>query len=160
MDKNQKIGAAVIILGVLALVFSAFLFIFLPNYLGETVDLRLGDGTFKTGLALDEGGRSSSVLGVSNSSVDKPLLLAYPNEARLRFSSKSIVEPVDLVWLNRNKKVVYIAKNVSAKNSNSTTFESELPAKYILKVRAGFVDDRDIDINQVAKFQLDEGRIH
>lgn len=156
MDKYKKIGGAVLLLGVLALVFIAFFFVFLPGIVKPSTNLKLGDGDFKANIALNEIERTSGLSGVTQLPSDKALILAFRYEDRWKVWMKDMVVPIDIVWLNKEKKVIYIVKNASPKDSTSRVFEPNSIAKYVIELPAGTIGNSSIDIDQVATFQIKE----
>jgi len=81
--------------------------------------------------------------------------MIYPNEAKWGIWMKDMHIPIDIVWLDKNKKIVHIVKNVSPDNSTSKIFEPNTIAKYVVELPAGTVDSKAIITNQLARFAAD-----
>jgi len=159
MKKHKNLGAILIVSGVLILVFSVFFFGILPNLMKPSTNLWLGNGIFHADFVTDEAGRTNGLSGVSELAPNKALLMAFPNESKWGIWMKDMKIPIDIVWLDKNKKVVYIVKNASPEDSTSKIFEPKTPAKYIIEVPAGTVDNLAVNIDQTASFQVNEGDI-
>jgi len=121
--------------------------------------LWLGNGIFHADLAIDETARTKGLSGISELASNKALLMVFPGEGKWGIWMKNMKIPIDIVWLDKDKKVVYIVKNASPEDSTSTTFEPKMPAKYVIEVPAGTVDGSAVNINQMAIFQVNEGDI-
>lgn len=66
---------------------------------------------------------------------------------------KDMSIPLDIIWLNSDKQVVYIAKNVQP-DSYPTKFTPDTPARFVLEVVAGTTDAQNIVEGTVATFTL------
>lgn len=159
MDNHQKIGGAVITFGVLALIFFTFMTVILPKVVRPTTELNLGDGVFKASIALNEAERLKGLSGSSKMSSNEALIMAYKYESRWKIWMKDTKIPLDIIWLDKTKKVIYIVKNALPEDSTTKTFEPKGVAMYVIEVPAGSVKANSIDIGQVADFKLKESDI-
>jgi hypothetical protein len=159
MDNHQKIGGAVITFGVLALIFFTFMTVILPKVVRPTTELNLGNGVFKASIALNEAERMKGLSGVTKMSSDEALIMAYKYESRWKIWMKDIKIPLDIIWLDQTKKVIYIVKNAVPEDSTTKTFEPKGLAAYVVELPAGSVKANSIDIGQVADFKLKESDI-
>jgi len=159
MDNHQRIGGAVITFGVLVLIFFTFMTVILPKVVRPTTELSLGEGVFKASIALNEAERMKGLSGVTNMPADEALIMAYKYESRWKVWMKDMKIPLDIVWLDQNKKVIYIVKNAVPEDSTAKTFEPRNVATYVIEFPAGSVKTNSIDIGQVADFKLNESDI-
>lgn len=159
MDNHQKIGGAVITFGVLALIFFTFMTVILSKVVRPTTELNLGNGVFKASIALNEAERMKGLSGVTKMSSDEALIMAYKYESRWKIWMKDIKIPLDIIWLDQTKKVIYIVKNAVPEDSTTKTFEPKGLAAYVVELPAGSVKANSIDIGQVADFKLKESDI-
>jgi uncharacterized membrane protein (UPF0127 family) len=60
--------------------------------------------------------------------------------------------PIDIIWLDKDKKVVYIVKNAPPESYPYEHFEPKEEARYVLEVAAGTVEDKKIMIDAPATF--------
>lgn len=158
MDTKRNIGTPLIVSCIVLGIVATFLFV-VPSILKLSTNLQLGDGAFKAQMALNSSDRDKGLLGISKLDSDQALLLAFPSEDEWGVWPKSTAFSIDVVWLNKDKKVIYMVKNISPGNSTSATFKPKTPAKYIIEFPAGTVDRESIEINQVAVFQINAGDI-
>ena len=67
----------------------------------------------------------------------------FENEAPRSFYMKNTLIPLDIIYLNKDKKVVSIAKN--ARPKDETSLPSEAPAMYVLEINGGLADKWGIE---------------
>ena len=67
----------------------------------------------------------------------------FPEEAPRSFYMRNTEIPLDIIYLNKDKKVVSIAKN--ARPYDETSLPSERPAMYVLEINGGLSDKWGIE---------------
>ena len=159
MDKPESKGTTLIISGVLLAIVVAFLLIFLPSILQPEINLRLGDGVFRAKVALNDADRTKGLSGVKQLDSDQALLMAFPSEGMWSVWMKGMIIPIDIVWLNKDMKVISIVKNISPEESTTTSHYPKTPAKYIIEFPAGTVDSKMIKTNSAAIFKINSNDI-
>jgi hypothetical protein len=160
MSEKRSSPAFLIAMGVLLVVGSVFLLVILPNMLKPQTNLWLGDGVFRTKLALNDSDRAKGLSGVNELAPDQALLMAFPSEGKWGIWMKDMSIPIDIIWLNKDKKVIYIVKNVSPNNSTSEVYKPKILAKYVAELPAGTVDNKAIRTTSTAIFQLDMNEVN
>jgi len=93
---------------------------------------------FRTGLARERG-----------------MLFVFEREARQFFYMKNMNFPLDILWLNADKKIVGIKKDFEPALSterNPRAFASRSPALYVLEVNSGFCDKYQVRTGDVVNF--------
>jgi len=160
MNEHKNLGVIAIVSGVLIIVFAAFFFIILPIMMKPKVSLWLGNSVFSVDAAIDESSRIKGLSGVSELAPNRALLMAFPSESKWGIWTKDMKIPIDIIWLDNNKKVIYIVKNASPETSTSQMFEPNTLARYVIEFSAGTVDNSAINIGSSAIFQIDEGGIN
>jgi len=158
MNTKRNIGTPLIVSCIVLGVLATFMFV-IPTIFKLSTNLQLGDGAFKAQMALKSSDRDKGLLGTSGLDPDQAFLLAFPTEDKWGVWPKSTTFSIDIVWLNKDKKVIYIAKNISPGNLTSAVIKPKTPAKYIIEFPAGTVDSESIDINQTAVFQINTDEI-
>lgn len=154
-DNSMKL----IIVGILLIVFAAAYFVIIPNLPQSTTDLRIGDGIFRARIAANEDQRAKGLSGVNDMAADEALVMAFPNEDKWGIWMKDMKIPLDIVWLNKDKKIIYIVKNATPDDSTSITFEPKGLALYVVELPAGTVDSRAIKVGSTAVFQVNPADI-
>jgi uncharacterized membrane protein (UPF0127 family) len=115
--------------------------------------LWLGDGVFKTDVALTYEARTKGLSGRSALNSDQALMMAFPSEDKWGIWMKDMNFPIDIVWLNKDKKVIYIVKN--AATDDPTVYKPEKLAQYVVELPAGTVTEKNISPKSTAIFELD-----
>ena len=71
----------------------------------------------------------------------KGMLFLFENEGKHGFWMKDTHFPIDIIWINAEKKVIHIADNV-APDTYPQSFAPSVPALYVLEVPAGYTKGR------------------
>lgn len=82
--------------------------------------------------------------------------MVYPTDGKHAVWMKDMHYPLDIVWLDKDKKVIYIVKNAPP-DSYPEKFVPKKDARYILELPAGAVNEKAINIDLTALF--DENRL-
>ena len=82
--------------------------------------------------ALQEQGLS----GFKNLEKNELMLFVFEKPERTSFWMKDMLFPIDIVWLDSNKKVIFIEQNVSP-NTYPKVFGPVVPAQYVMEFNAG-----------------------
>lgn len=84
---------------------------------------------------------------------DQGMLFSFENEAKHGFWMKNMSFPLDIIWIDSTKKVVYIYKNaLPCKEEPCVSILPQYAAKYVLEVNAGFSDAHRINIGDKVNF--------
>ncbi len=79
------------------------------------------------------------------------MLFIFPAEGIYSFWMKNTLIPLDIIWLDKDLRVVYIKSFVPpCKSSDCPSYNPEVKARYVLEVNAGFCDLHQIKINDKA----------
>lgn len=156
---RKDFGMKLIVLLVVLAVAGAAYFVILPNLPQATTDLRLGDGIFKARIATSEKDRENGLSGVEKLAPDQALLMVFPNEDEWGIWMKDMKIPIDIVWLNADKKVIYIVHDATPEDSTLVTFEPNSPASYVVELPAGTVESKAITTASTAVFQVNAADI-
>jgi len=151
---SGNLSTTLIISGVLLIIGFSFLIFILPNLLKPVTDLRLGDGIFNATIVSSKADRVKGLSGIKELASNKALLMVFPDEDKWGIYMKDMIIPIDIVWLNNKKEVVFIVKNVSPDESTSVTHYPKTAAKYVIEFPAGTVDSKAIKTNSVAIFKI------
>src|SRR3989338_1806519 len=77
-----------------------------------------------------------SLSGRSGLAEGEGMLFVFPQDGKYGFWMKDMRFSIDILWLNASGMVVYMAQNVSP-DSFPKSFESDVPARYVLELPAG-----------------------
>lgn len=76
------------------------------------------------------------------------MLFVFDKENYLNFWMKNMKIPLDIIWLDRNKKIIDIHKNVLPCRDSCPDLTPSQKAQYVLEVNSGFTDKNNISIGQ------------
>lgn len=78
----------------------------------------------------------------------RAMLFIFPKEDYYGFWMKNTLIPLDILWINKDKKIVGILRNarpcVVDNGMPCPAFKPTKPSKYVLEVNAGFVDQNGL----------------
>ncbi len=94
---------------------------------------------FDIEIADDEYERETGLMYRKNMKDHQAMLFIFNDENPRYFYMKNTYIPLDIIFIDRNNKIVHIAKN--AKPLDETTLASRSPAQYVLEIKAGLSDD-------------------
>jgi len=141
------IGLVLILVG---LVVSFTLTTFKP-----TTQVRIGSGVYSLWLADSETARIQGLSGVEKIHLNGGLLMAYDTNDMHGIWMKDMNFPLDLIWLDSNKEIVYIVKNAPPEDPATTVYVPKSAARYVLELPAGSVKKAGIKTGDTATFKLD-----
>jgi uncharacterized protein len=83
------------------------------------------------------------------------MLFTFSNEGNYGIWMQNMVFGIDVLWLDKNKRVVDIANNLKPCRSafNCTTYYPRKPSKYIIELNEGEAKRMKIKINSKAQFK-------
>ena len=119
--------------------------------------LRLGDGIFSTHVAATGAERQKGLGDIESLADNEAMLLAFDHEAEWSIWMKDVEYPIDVIWLDDQKQVVHIVKNMPP-DSYPDSFSPDKPARYVVELAAGTVEKKAIRIGGVARFDMPEQR--
>jgi uncharacterized protein len=79
------------------------------------------------------------------------MLFVYENPGDYKFWMKDTLIPLDMIWIDKDKKIIHIEHSVQP-NTYPKTFGSKQPAQYILEVNAGYAKEHEIKVGNKAEF--------
>ncbi|HTJ73449.1 MAG TPA: DUF192 domain-containing protein [Verrucomicrobiae bacterium] len=138
---------------VLLLVGAATVYILWPQLQPHTT-LHLGDGVYTARVAKTQADREKGLSGTSSLGEDQAMILAYDTDGKWPVSMKGIKYSIDIIWLDKDKKVIYIVKNARPESYPYETYAPKDDARYVVEVVAGTTGRKAITINDAAEFDL------
>lgn len=77
-----------------------------------------------------------------------PLIFSFPNEQKVNFHMFFVFYPIDIVFLNENKKVIDLKENFKP----FTIYNPKSKIKYALELPAGTIKEKKIQTNDLLDF--------
>ena len=113
--------------------------------------LRVGGHSYTLEIAKTEQEHDKGLSGRTSLAKNRGMLFVFGYEEKQCFWMKDMKFPLDMVWADAHKEVVFIAKEVSP-DSYPRTYCSGLPAAYVIELNSGEVDKVGIHKGQVLNF--------
>jgi uncharacterized membrane protein (UPF0127 family) len=145
-----------LVLLVLALIAVAAYYVMAPQ-LRPHVTIHLGDGVFLAQVAKTPETREKGLGGSGGLRENEAMLFIFDTDDKWSMWMKDVKYPIDIVWLDKDKKVVYIVKNVPPESYPFENFTPKQEARFVIEVPAGTVGRKAIAIGHQAGF--DENNI-
>lgn len=142
---------AILLSGLAALlIYSVALYAF-TNF-KSTIDFRAGSGVFSLQVADTEASRVQGLSGVESLKSNGGLLMKFDGDDKWGIWMKDMKIPIDIVWINREKKVVYIVKNATPELSTDIKFYPNADARFVVELPAGSVESAGIKTGMLVQF--------
>ena len=82
---------------------------------------------------------------------DHAMIFVFEFPSEICFWMKDMKFPLDIIWLNSNKQIIHIEKDLSP-NSYPNSYCPESPAKFVIEVNGGHVRADNIKVNDLVDF--------
>ena len=82
------------------------------------------------------------------------MLFIFDEEDCYSFWMMNMSFPIDIIWINKEKEVIDITKNVQPCKLICPTYKPKEKAMYVLEVNANFTEEHDVEIGKPLEFQI------
>jgi uncharacterized membrane protein (UPF0127 family) len=151
MSRRKDVFSWGLVALILILVGATAFYVMWPQ-LQPHATVHLGDGVFTARVAKTDEERQKGLSGTNVLKSDQALLIVFNTDAKWSIWMKDMNYPIDIVWLDKDKKVVYIVKNASPDSYPDEQFQSKTDARYVVELAAGTVGQKSIVIDKEAVF--------
>lgn len=125
-----------------------------PNFVKNT-SICFADKCFNVEIASSFLTRMKGLMNRKFLANDAGMLFVFPDENKHAFWMKNTLIPLDIIWINEEKEIVYIAKNVQpCNNLICSSIYPDKPGKYVLEINGGKSDEIGLKIGDKAQFDL------
>jgi uncharacterized membrane protein (UPF0127 family) len=119
----------------------------------RTARIVLSDVTLTVEIAETQPEWTQGLSGRNSMASDQGMLFIFDHEAKWSFWMKDVKFPLDIIWFNSNRQVVYVEHDLSPCSSqNCPVFTPPSNARYVLEVNAGFAATHNISIGDTFIF--------
>jgi len=130
-----------------------FSILFIGAGIDKKVSVCFKDTCFRAEVAKTSDEKIKGLMFRKSLAADSGMLFVYEVEELRPFCMKNTYIPLDMLWINKEKKVVYIKENARpAKESNYETICPDKKAMYVLELNAGAVKRLGIKKGDILKF--------
>ncbi len=133
----EKLKNTAIYLFLLFLLFNTYL---QGNQKKKFIRLNINSNPFIVELALTPSEWEKGLMFRKQIPDDYGMLFVFREEGYQWFWMKNTFVPLDIIWINREKKIVYIAENCKpCLEEPCPSYGEEIPVLYVLELKAGSV---------------------
>ncbi|MDD5116023.1 MAG: DUF192 domain-containing protein [Candidatus Omnitrophica bacterium] len=151
MDSYGRKMYPLFVLVLLSAVFSLFLPAGCCAGGKKAVDFR--GNTFFVEIAETKQDQERGLMFIKNLPADSGMLFVYEDEARRSFYMKNTYVPLDIIWMDREKRVVFIKKD--ARPGDAQVYETIHPqeeAMYVLELNSGSAEKIGLRPGDILQF--------
>lgn len=144
-----------ILLGGFTLILIAIIVAFATANFKPTTSVKIGSGMYHVWVADDEAKRVQGLSGVEKLKINGGLLMDFQSNGFWGIWMKDMKMPLDIIWLDANKKVVHLEAEVDPSLGSSKVLVPKNLSRYVLELPAGSAKKAGIRLNEVAEFKLE-----
>lgn len=85
---------------------------------------------------------------------NRGMLFVFKQENKYGFWMKNMLFPLDIIWINENQEIVFMARNMRPCSETCRTILPDKKAKYVLEVNAGTIEKLDINLRDKLEFYI------
>jgi uncharacterized membrane protein (UPF0127 family) len=120
------------------------------NY--STMKIKINNTIINTEIADTNSKQILGLSGRKNLNQNSGMIFIYNKPDYYGIWMKDMNFPIDIIWINENKKIIDITKNVSPK-TYPQVFKSTSQSKYIIEVNANFSTSNNIKTGDSVDFK-------
>ena len=88
---------------------------------------------------------------------NKGMLFVFEKEGGSSFWMKNTLIPLDIIWINENKEVVFISENTQpCKEDSCFSIAPDKKAKYVLEINAGISKEIGLKVGDRLEININE----
>jgi len=111
---------------------------------------------FDVDLATTQQQQQQGLMHLNNLPQDKGMLFIFPQEDIYSFWMKNTLIPLDIIWINKENKVVYIERNAQpCTQEECPSIYPNVTSSYVLEINAGLAAEFDIWEGSEVHLELD-----
>jgi uncharacterized protein len=88
--------------------------------------------------------------GTNSLPANQAMVFVFPGDDKWAIWMKDMKYPIDIVWLDKNKLVVYLIKNAQPSSYPKTQFKPDRDTRYVIEFPSGTIDMTGIRVGDPA----------
>lgn len=124
-----------------------------PQDLSEVTGLITSNATYRLEIANSAAERQKGLSCRASMTEDAGMLFVFEDPGVYRFWMKDTFIPLDMIWLDEDKRIVYIEPDVQP-DSFPTHFGPQESSLYVIELNAGQAALAGIEVGQQLNFTL------
>lgn len=113
--------------------------------------VKINDAIIEVDIASSDVERARGLSGRVSLGANSGMLFVFESPRLNMFWMKDMNFPIDIIWLDENKKIIYIKENLNPK-TYPEVFGPEVKSSYVLEVNSNFTKKYNIKIGDIANF--------
>ena len=122
-----------------------------PVWEGKLIPISIGNISLQASVADTPETRQQGLSGTPFLPEGIVKLFVFDSNGMWGFWMKDMNYPIDIIWLNENREVIYIAPAVSP-DTYPASFTPPTPARYVIETTSGFAASYEIKTGTVVSF--------
>lgn len=119
-------------------------------------DVCLKNECFKAELAITNQEKAKGLMYRTSLDDKSGMLFIYNPASKPGIWMKNTKIPLDIIWLNQDKEIVFLAKDAQPGDENNYQhFQPQVLAGYVLEINAGWADKLNLKTSDKADFNLE-----
>ncbi len=98
------------------------------------------------------GEREKGLMYRDNLEADKGMFFIFEEEGIYPFWMKNMKFPIDIIWLNKDYRIIFIAKSALPCVEKCDNIVPDKPAKYVLEINAGEASKNEFKVGDILTF--------
>jgi uncharacterized protein len=94
------------------------------------------------------------LMGRKSLAEDQGMLFVFASSGVRKFWMFNTSIPLDMIWINSSKKIIYIEKNAQPCLINCTSYGPDKDAKYVLEVNGNYTTKNKISLGDAVSFKI------
>lgn len=137
---------------------SLFLFLFLLLFIlygflpADAKEVCIKEACVEAEVASKDFEKQRGLMERENLAQDEGMLFVFEEEKLHAFWMKNMRFPLDIIWVDADKRIVGISENVPPCQELCPDIVPEFPAKFVLEVSSGFVEKNKIGVGDSLEF--------
>ncbi len=134
-----------------------FIILIIGKYQSQKyIDVKIGNITINSEIADTLPKQIRGLMFRENLPKNNGMLFIFSKEEKHSIWMANTSIPLDIIWIDKNKKIIFIEKNAKPCESLGycPIYKTDMNSKYILEVNSGFSDKNKIKVGQYINFKL------
>jgi len=137
---------------VAALIVLAVVYILPGLHRPDLKPVELRGGTVYLKLAATPESRAQGLSGVTSMRQDEGILMDFGTDDKWGIWMKDMSIPIDILWVTKDKKVIYVVREAQPELSTAKIFTPKEPARYVIELNSGAASRYVVKVGDVIRF--------
>ena len=120
------------------------------NYLNNKDQICINNNCFVIEIVKTSEEREKGLMNRSSMPLNQAMLFIFKNEDFHSFWMKNTLIPLDIIWINKENKIIHLEHNVQpCKNDPCKTYIPNQKAIYVLEINAGLAKEYNFQLGDI-----------